>query len=45
LIKQAINIFENIRDRVILISEHPEAAKEDPDHMKPGDFRLEVLVG
>ncbi|CAN9222534.1 unnamed protein product [Alternaria alternata] len=43
LIKQAINIFENIRDRVILISEHPEAAKEDPDHMKPGDFRLEVL--
>jgi hypothetical protein len=45
LIKQAINIFENIRNRVILISEHPEVAKEDPDYMLPADFRLEVLVG
>jgi hypothetical protein len=44
LSNQAINIFENIRDRVIRISEHPEAAKETPDHMKPDVFRLEVLV-
>ncbi|KAG9194358.1 hypothetical protein G6011_04393 [Alternaria panax] len=43
LSNQAINIFENIRNRVHRIAEHPEVAKETPDHEKPDNFRLEVL--
>ncbi|KAL1798194.1 hypothetical protein ACET3X_002231 [Alternaria dauci] len=43
LSNQAIGIFENIRNRVNTIAQHPEVAKETPDHMKPDVFRLEVL--
>ncbi|KAF1365575.1 hypothetical protein EJ07DRAFT_171518 [Lizonia empirigonia] len=40
---KAIDNFGNIRNRVLLIAEHPSVARETPDHQAPDAFRLEVL--